>query len=89
MIWASMEKLGKGISGGDNRILDNMNGVISPRCSPVTAQRIRLLIYTTNDMERSEDNSRARTGTIRLTEIEVYGTGKKESRDDLDNLFGQ
>jgi len=89
MIWASMEKFGKGISGSDNRILDNVSGVISPRFKPVTAQRIRVLIYTTNDMERSEDNSRARQGMIRLTEIEIYGTGKKESRDDLDNLFGQ
>ena len=48
-----------------------------------------MLAYTTNDMERSEDNSRAREGTIRLTEIEVFGTGRQQNRDDLDNLFGQ
>ena len=89
MIWASMEKFGKGIAGSDNRILDNVSGVISPRFKPVTAQRIRILVYTTNDMERSEDNSRAREGMIRLTEIEIYGTGRQQNRDDLDNLFGQ
>jgi hypothetical protein len=89
MIWASMEKFGKGIAANDNRILDNVSGVISPRFKPVTAQKIRVLIYTTNDMERSEDNSRTREGTIRLTEIEVYGTGRKERRDDLENLFGE
>jgi len=89
MIWASMEKFGKGISGNDNRILDNVSGVISPRFRPVTTQKIRVLVYTTNDMERSEDNSRAREGMIRLTEIEVFGTGRQTSGDDLDNLFGQ
>lgn len=87
MIWASMEVFGRGINASDNRILDNVSSVISPRFKPVTAQRIRVLIYTTNDMETSENNSRNREGTIRLTEIEVYGTGRQGGRDELESLF--
>ena len=48
--------------------------------TPVKTKRIRVLIYGTNDMTRSGGrnrgmggNSRSREGTIRLTEIEVYG----------------
>jgi len=87
MIWANAEKFGKGIGDQDNIIRDNVSGVLDVRFQPVNTQRIRVLIYGTNDMERTEDDSRAREGLIRLTEIEVYGTGKQAARDDLETIF--
>jgi hypothetical protein len=89
MIWANAEKFGKGIGDQDNVIRDNLSGVIDVRFQPVNTQRIRILIYGTNDMARTEDDSRAREGLIRLTEVEVYGSGKHEARDDLETIFEQ
>jgi hypothetical protein len=89
MIWANAERFGKGIGDQDNIIRDNLSGVIDVRFQPVNTQRIRILIYGTNDMARTGDDSRAREGLIRLTEVEVYGTGKHEARDDLETIFKQ
>jgi hypothetical protein len=73
-IWINADRYGKGVGSRDNIIRDNVNGVIDVRFPPVRTQRIRVIIYGTNDMSRSEDSNRIRGGTIRLTEIEVYGT---------------
>lgn len=89
MIWANAERFGKGIGDQDNIIRDNLSGVIDVRFQPVNTQKIRILIYGTNDMSRTEDDSRAKQGIIRLTEVEVYGTGKHEDRDDLETIFKQ
>lgn len=86
MIWVGTEKLGKGIGEQDNIIKDNVASVINAKFKPVRTQRIRLLIYGTNDLKRTEDGS-ASEGTIRLTEVEVYGTGKHKGRDELETLF--
>jgi len=88
-IWASVEKFGKGIGAQDNIIRNNVNGLISVKFKPVTTPKIRILIYDTNDMTRSGDNSNAQEGMARLIEIEAFGTGEMKSRDELQNIFGK
>ena len=79
-IWVSAERHGKGIGSKDNMVEGNTKGVIDVRFDPVKTRRIRVFIYGTNDMTRSESGGRnrgrggSREGTIRLTEVEVYGT---------------
>ena len=87
-LWVSAERFGKGMGEQDNVIKNNASGVIDVKFEPVNTQRVRVLIYRTNDLARSESDSKSLSGTIRLTEIEVYGTGKHKSRDELENLFG-
>lgn len=78
-IWKSADRYGKGVGSRDNIIRDNAKGVINVRFVPIRTKRIRVLIYGTNDMASSigrrggRGGSRGRGGTIRLTEIEVYG----------------
>jgi hypothetical protein len=72
-VWVSADRYGKGVGSRDNIVRDNVKGVIDVRFTPVKTQRVRVIIYGTNDMTRSEGNRRNREGTIRLTEIEVYG----------------
>ena len=86
MLWVPVEKFGKKVGDQDDSVTGNVSGVVSVKFKPVTTQRIRLLIQRTNDLEQVEDG-KTRVGMIRLTEIEVYGTGKQESRDDLETLF--
>jgi len=78
-VWISTDKYGKGVGAKDNIVRDNVNGVIDVRFAPVRTKRIRVLIYATNDMASSVGSRRrggrgGRGGTIRLTEIEVFGT---------------
>ncbi len=78
-IWIGADRYGKGVGARDNIIRDNVKGVINVRFVPIRTKRIRVLIYGTNDMASSvgsrggRGGSRGRGGTIRLTEIEVYG----------------
>ena len=90
-MWVSAERFGKGINAQDNRIDKNTSGVIDVKFKPVSTDRIRLLIYRTNDLARSRDGKSNRTleGMIRLIEVEVYGVGKHEKRDELEDLFGK
>ena len=88
-LWISAERFGKGISAQDDRIEDNTSGVIDVKFKPVNTSRIRVLIYRTNDLARTTDDSRSLAGTIRLIEVEVYGIGKHEKRDELEDLFGK
>ena len=87
-LWISAERFGKGIGAQDDRVENNTSGVIDIKVKPVNTQRLRVLIYRTNDLTRSETDSKSLPGAIRLTEIEVYGTGKHEKRDQLENIFG-
>lgn len=87
MIWANVSKYGKGIGDQDNVIRDNVSNMIDVKFEPVNTRKIRVLVYGTNDLAKTEDSSRAKEGVIRLTEIEVYGMGKHEDRDDLETLF--
>lgn len=86
-IWANVKRPGKGIGDQDDTIRGNVSGVINVRFEPVYTQKIRLLIFSTNDMARAEGGSKSLEGVIRLTEIEVYGSGKMKERDKLDELF--
>jgi len=87
LIWANVNRPGKGIGDQNNTIRNNTSGVIDVRFEPVNTQKIRVLIYNTNDMIRSTDSSKSMEGFIRLTEIETYGSGKMKERDKLDELF--
>jgi hypothetical protein len=73
-VWISADRYGKGVGARDNIVRDNVQGAIDVRFTPVKTKRIRVIIYATNDMTRFEGGRRNRQGTIRLTEIEVYGT---------------
>ena len=86
MIWVNAERFGKKVGEQDNTIRDNVRGVIDVKFKPANTQRIRILMYGTNDMTQVEGGT-SREGTIRLTEIEVYGTGKPGTRDELEMLF--
>ena len=86
-LWVSAERYGKSMGEQDNVIKNNADAVIDVRFEPVNTQRIRLLIYRTNDLQRAESDSKSLAGVIRLTEIEVYGTAKKQKKDQLENLF--
>ena len=88
-LWISAERFGKGISAQDDRIEDNTSGVIDVKFKPVNTSRIRILIYRTNDLAKSADDSRTLEGTIRLIEVEVYGIGRQEKRDELQDLFNK
>lgn len=88
-LWVSAERFGKGIGEQDNIIKGNAIPVIDVRFEPVYTQRIRILIYRTNDLEKGEGNSKALGGMIRITEIEVYGTGKQKAKDELGDLFAK
>jgi len=86
MIWVNAERYGKKVGEQDNTVRDNVRGVIDVKFQPVNTQRIRLLIYSTNDLSKIE-GGQSMEGAIRLTEVEVYGTGRPESRDELEMLF--
>lgn len=88
-LWLDAETFGRGLGEDGSTIKGNVSGVINVRFEPISTQRIRVLLYRTNDLTRSEADSKSLAGTIRLTEIEVYGTGKQKDKDELENLFGQ
>ena len=85
MIWVDVERHGTGIAEDDG-VEGNVDAVVNFRFKPVDTQRIRVLISGTNDLARVE-GGRTMAGLIRLTEIEVYGIGKHEGRDELELLF--
>lgn len=88
-IWASVDKYGKGIGDHDNIIRDNKSDIIRVRFQPVTTEKIRVLIYGTNDMARTEEGGRAIEGKARLIEIEAIGSGEFKSKNELENIFGK
>jgi hypothetical protein len=86
LIWANVKRPGKGLGDQGDVIKGNTKGVINVRFEPVSTQKIRVLIYSTNDLKMGEDG-KTREGNIRLTEIEVYGSGKQKARNEIDDLF--
>jgi len=88
-LWIDAETFGGGLGEDAGVIKDNVNSVIDVRFAPVNTQRVRVLLYRTNDLGRSEADGKSLTGTIRITEIEVYGMGKQKDKDELENLFGK
>ena len=111
--WKSIDRIGKKIGEQHNSIRNNKQGRVVVRFKPVRTPRIRVLIRLTNDTETyntrrsigyvrgmlSRIRIRDMRGTIRLTEIEIYGLEKKDkvasmtsSQDDaneqmLDEIF--
>lgn len=88
-LWIDAETFGRGLGEDGSVIKDNVSGVINVRFEPVSTQRVRVLLYRTNDLARSETDSKSLTGTIRITEIEVYGMSRQKDKDELENLFGK
>ncbi len=90
--WKSVDRIGKKIGEQHNSIRNNKQGRVVVRFKPVRTPRIRLLIRLTNDTETyntrrttgyvrgmlSRIRIRDMRGTIRLTEIEVYGFEKRD-----------
>ncbi len=87
MIWANADRYGKKVGEKDNIVRNNTNSVINVRFSPVNTQRLRVLIYRTNDLATISETNRAKQGVIRITEIEVFGMGRHKDKDELDVLF--
>ncbi len=111
--WKHVERIGRKIGDQHNSIRNNIQGRVVVRFKPVRTSKIRLLIRLTNDTETyskrrsigyvrgmlSRIRLRSMRGTIRLTEIEIYGLEKKgevasmtSSQDDaneqlLDEIF--
>ena len=88
MIWVNAERYGKKVGEQDNTVRDNVRSVVDVKFKPVNTQRVRILIYSTNDLKPVE-GGRSREGLIRLTEIEVYGMGRPGGRDELEMLFDE
>ena len=111
--WKHVDRIGKKIGDQHNSISNNKEARVVVRFKPVRTSRIRLLIRLTNDTETyatrrsfgyvhgmfNRIRLRSMRGTIRLTEIEIYGLEKKDevasmtsSQDDtsdqmLDEIF--
>ncbi len=111
--WKHVDRIGKKIGDQHNSIRNNIQGRVVVRFKPVRTSKIRLLIRLTNDTETyarrrsigyvrgmlSRIRLRSMRGTIRLTEIEIYGLERKDevasmtsSQDDtneqlLDEIF--
>ena len=90
--WKHVDRIGKKIGSQHNSIRNNKEGRVVVRFKPVRTSKIRLLIRLTNDTETyatrrsfgyvrgmfSRVRLRSMRGTIRLTEIEIYGHEKKD-----------
>ena len=90
--WKHVDRIGKKIGEQHNSIRNNKQGRVAVRFKPVRTSQIRLLIRLTNDTETyakrrsigyvrgmlSRIRLRSMRGTIRLTEIEIYGLEKKD-----------
>ncbi len=77
--WASAERIGRVRGQTTNAIKDNEKGVINFRFEPVETPRMRFVIRWTNDSQQRRLGYYMHSkGTVRLTEIEVYGYEKEE-----------
>jgi ketosteroid isomerase-like protein len=79
--WFNVDRYGKAVGQKHDSILNNKSGRIVFRFKPVKTDKIRLAIRWTNDTEmyKAGLGSHYAKGTVRLTEIEVYGFEKKTS----------
>ena len=97
--WKHVDRIGKKIGEQHNSIRNNKQGRVVVRFKPVRTSRIRLLIRLTNDTETydkrrsfgfvrgiySRISLRSMRGTIRLTEIEIYGLEKKDETSSMES----
>jgi len=79
--WQDVDRYDKKIGQKDNSIIGNVNQKITFRFKPVKTDKVRVVIRWTNDAKKYKlgfyRNIVRAEGTIRLTEIEIYGTEKK------------
>ena len=78
--WQKVNRLNKKVGDQHDSIRNNKKGRVVVRFQPVKTSKIRLLIRWTNDSEtyRKTRYNRYVRGTIRLTEIEIYGLEKRD-----------
>lgn len=77
--WVKIERMGKFKGQTTDAIRDNESGVITFRFEPVKVTRMRLVVWWTNDSkQRRRGYYMHSKGTVRLTEIEIYGYEKEE-----------
>jgi hypothetical protein len=75
--WTVIERVGKSKDQPSNEIRNNQSGVINIRFQPIKTSKIRLAIRWTNDSNSARKGYyQYSTGTIKLTEIEIYGYEK-------------
>ncbi|MCZ6676079.1 MAG: hypothetical protein O7E52_02390 [Candidatus Poribacteria bacterium] len=77
--WNNVDRLNKKVGDQHDSIRNNKAERIVVRFRPVRTSKIRIVIRLTNDTEtyRKTRYYRYMRGTIRLTEIEIYGLEKK------------
>lgn len=77
--WFNVDRYGKAVGQKHDSILNNKSGRIVFRFKPIKTSKIRLAIRWTNDteMHKAGIGLHYAKGTVRLTEIEVYGFEKK------------
>ena len=78
--WQNVERSTKKVGDQYDSIRDNKQGRVVVRFRPVKTSKFRVLIRWTNDTEmyRKTRFNRYVRGTVRLTEIEIFGLEKKD-----------
>ena len=78
--WHNVERLSKKVGRQHDSIRQNKQGRVVVRFRPVKTSKFRLIVRWTNDTEmyRKTSFSRYVRGTVRLTEIEIFGLEKKD-----------
>ena len=80
--WQSIDRYGKEVGQKDNSIRNNMKQKIVFRFKPVKTNQVRVIIRWTNDTEKHRIyRDEYVKGTVRLTEIVIYGFEKKTSEE--------
>ena len=95
--WTNVDKHVKKPGEQHYTVMNNKQGRIVIHFQPVLTSRIRLVIRYTNDTEiygRGQRGGRTEQGyyrhirgTIRLTEVEIYGFADGTSEQELDGIF--
>ncbi len=83
--WASVDRVGKGMGQTGNAMRNNESGVVKFRFQPVETSKMRLIVRWTNESREYKRGYYMHTsGTIRLTEVEIYGyESEKETEEQV------
>jgi ketosteroid isomerase-like protein len=78
--WQNVERFNKKVGDQHDSIRNNKKGRVPVRFKPVRTSKIRLLVRWTNDAKNYKKTyyNRYVQGTVRLTEIEIYGLEKRD-----------
>jgi len=80
--WQNVRRFGKGKGQQFDSIRDIKTGKTTFRFKPIRTSKLRLIILWTNDSERYKlGYFRNARGTVRLIEVEIYGTESKDEKD--------